>query len=140
MTYHLPKPDYEFYTNNETIKPGTYNQYPRQDITGWRLKFTCDSDFPSSWREIWLGEELPKMYKNKSDINIMLSGGSDSLTTALGFIECGYDINHTIILYKDHDHICNAREVKEAFKFAGKHRIKYDVLAVSYTHLRAHET
>jgi len=128
MTYHLPKPDYQFYTKNGTITTGTYNQYPRQDIIGWRIKFTCDTNFPSSWREIWLGEELPKMYKNKADINIMLSGGSDSLTTALGFIECGYDVNHTIVLYKDYDHICNAREVKEAFKFAGKHRIKYDVI------------
>jgi len=128
MSYNLPKPDYQFYTKDKTIASGTYHQYPRQDIIGWRLKFTCDSNFSSSWRTIWLDEELPKMYKHNSDINILLSGGSDSLTTAFGFLACGYDVNHTIILYKDHDHICNAREVKEAFKFAGKHRIKYDVL------------
>ena len=71
------------------------------------------------------------MYSNNPDINIMFSGGADSLTTALGFMECGYDVNHTIVLFKDHDHICNAREVKEAFKFAGKHRIKYDVLELA---------
>lgn len=128
MSYHLPKPDYQFYTKDGTIEEGTLHKYKKNDLIGWRLKFTADSDFPSSWRDLWLSEEVPKMYKHNSDINIMLSGGSDSIITSLGFLECGYDVNHTIILWKDYDHITNAREVKEAFKFAGKHRIKYDVV------------
>lgn len=127
---YLGAQDYQIYTNQGDIPKGNLANHNKSDIAGFRVKHNTSPDFPSSWKESWL-HDLQDIYSKHSDINIFLSGGADSSTVTLGFLECGYDVNHTIILFKDHDYICNAREVKEAFKLAGKYRIKYDVLEIN---------
>jgi len=122
--------DYKIYTEHSTLDRGkAWIDSSRSQIEGFKLNFQTNPISNKSWREIWL-EDLTKMYKTYSDINILLSGGSDSILVTYGFLECGFDVNHTIVLFKDYDHICNAREVTKAFELAGKYRIKFDILEI----------
>jgi hypothetical protein len=121
--------NYSAYTHSLKIDSGSFFKHIK-DIIGWKQQFVFAPVENISWREEFISSI--KILRNTYDnLNIMFSGGGDSLMTSLAFIEAGItDVHHTVWVFTDNGEVMHPRELNMGYKHLHRHNLKYTVQTV----------
>lgn len=122
--------NYVAYTSQQDIQPGSvYNHI--QDVVGWREQFIfAPMENATCWRHEFLSA-LQTLYRTQPNLNILFSGGGDSLMTSMAFLQAGItNIHHTVYVFTDNDHIMHSRELLNGLKHLSQNNLKYTIKSV----------
>ena len=119
--------NYMAYTKQQDIQPGSvYNNI--KDVVGWREQLVfAPIENSSCWRHEFLAS-LQTLYRTESDLNILFSGGGDSLMTSTAFLQAGItNVHHTVYVFTDNGNIMHSRELLNGLKHLSANNLKYTI-------------
>ena len=97
--------NYMAYTKQQDIQPGSvYNNI--KDVVGWREQLVfAPIENSSCWRHEFLAS-LQTLYRTESDLNILFSGGGDSLMTSTAFFTSRHHQRppHCVCVHRQRQH------------------------------------
>ena len=122
--------NYVAYTKQQDIQPGNIYKHI-QDVVGWREQLIfAPIENDTCWRQEFLSA-LQTLYRTQSDLNILFSGGGDSLMTSMAFLQAGINnIHHTVYVFTDNGHIMHSRELLNGLKHLSQQNLKYTINTV----------
>lgn len=122
--------NYSAYTQSTAIPSGQFYAHINE-IVGWRQQFVfAPTDDNVSWRQEFLAS-LQTLRRSHNNLNIMFSGGGDSLMTSMAFMSAGItDVHHSVWVFTDQGNIMHSRELLCGLKHLSKHNLKHTIHTV----------